>query len=51
MLNVAWHPAIRSTFGLALDAVGVLYLASTIGYFLAGSFSGRLMSAWAPGGC
>jgi fucose permease len=44
LMNVAWSPSIRSTFGLSLDAVGALFLASTIGYFLASSTSGRLMS-------
>jgi fucose permease len=44
LLNVAWSPSIRGTFGLSLDAVGALYLASTTGYFFAGSTSGRLMS-------
>jgi fucose permease len=49
MLNVAWHPAIRSAFGLSLDAVGVLYLASTLGYSVGGSFSGRLMTRLGAG--
>jgi fucose permease len=44
LLNVAWHPAIRETFGLPLDAVGVLYIASTLGYTVAGSSSGRLIA-------
>jgi fucose permease len=44
LLNVAWHPSIRETFGLPLDAVGVLFLASTLGYTVAGSSSGRLMA-------
>lgn len=44
LLNVAWSPAIRETFGLPLDAVGVLYIASTLGYTVAGSASGRLIA-------
>jgi fucose permease len=44
LLNVAWSPSIRSTFGLSLDAVGALFLTNTVGYFLASSISGRLMS-------
>jgi fucose permease len=42
LLNVAWSPAIRETFGLSLDAVGLMYLASTLGYCLASSATGRL---------
>lgn len=44
LLNVAWSPSIRATFGLSLDAVGVLFLASTLGYMVAGSSSGRVMA-------
>src|SRR4051794_40718481 len=43
MLNVAWSPSIRATFGLPLEAVGILFLASSSGYFAASSASGRWM--------
>jgi fucose permease len=42
LLNVAWSPSIRDTFHLALDAVGALLLAGTLGYAVASSISGRL---------
>jgi fucose permease len=42
MLGVAW-PFIRDTFGLSLDAVGILLLAGTAGQVLASSLSGRLI--------
>jgi fucose permease len=40
-LNVAW-PAIRATFGMPLDALGVLLIGNTIGYMIASAGSGRL---------
>jgi fucose permease len=43
MLNVAWSPSIRTTFGLPLESVGILFLASSSGYFAASSASGRWM--------
>ena len=42
MLGVAW-PFIRDTFGLSLDAVGILLLAGTAGQVFASSLSGRLI--------
>jgi fucose permease len=42
MLGVAW-PFIRDTFGLSLDAVGILLLATTGGQVIASSLSGRLI--------
>jgi fucose permease len=42
LLNVAWSPAIRDTFGLPLHAVGTLLLASTAGYVGASWISGHL---------
>ena len=42
MLGVAW-PSIQNTFGLPLDAVGILLLTSTGGSVLASSISGRLI--------
>src|SRR5438094_3272903 len=46
LLNVAWSPSMRGTFGLPLDAVGALFLASTSGYFAASSASGRWMARY-----
>jgi fucose permease len=43
LMGVAW-PSIRETFGLPLDALGVLLIGSTTGYMLASAVSGRLMS-------
>jgi fucose permease len=43
VLGVAW-PSIRNTFGLPLDALGVLLIGNTIGYMLASAVSGRLMA-------
>ncbi len=46
MLGIAWTseqwPSIQKTFGLGLDAVGALFVTSTIGYSLASVFGGRL---------
>jgi fucose permease len=48
-LGVAWDPAIRETFGLPLDAVGVL-LAVTMGtYFIFSFISGRLVTRFGIG--
>jgi fucose permease len=41
--GVAW-PSIRNTFGLPLDALGVLLVGNTIGYMLASAVSGRMMA-------
>jgi fucose permease len=43
IMGVAW-PSIRSTFGLPLDALGVLLIGNTIGYMIASAISGRLMA-------
>ena len=43
VMGVAW-PSIRSTFGLPLDALGVLLIGNTAGYMLASAVSGRLMA-------
>jgi len=46
MLGIAWTsqewPSIQKTFNLGLDAVGALFVATTIGYSLASVFGGRL---------
>jgi fucose permease len=44
LLNVAWSPSIRTSFGLSLDAVGALFLAGTLGYAAASAVSGRWMA-------
>lgn len=41
-LNVAWSPAIRTTFGLPLHAVGAMLLAGACGYVIASAVTGRL---------
>ena len=50
MLGVAW-PSIRATFGLSLDALVALLIASTIGYvlgsFLASQLLARIGVGWA----
>jgi len=43
MLGVAW-PSIRGTFGLSLDAVGMLLVTEMIGYLVASFYSGPLIS-------
>ena len=48
LLGVAW-PSIREGFGLPLDALGVLLIAGTVGFFLAGVFSGQLVAGLGMG--
>jgi fucose permease len=43
VLGVAW-PSIRTSFALSQDAIGALFLARTIGYFMSGFSNGRLVS-------
>lgn len=43
LIGVAW-PSIRATFGLPLDALGVLLIGNTIGYMIASAISGRLLA-------
>jgi fucose permease len=43
MLGVAW-PSMQYTFALPLDRVGVLFVTEMIGYLLASSYSGPLIS-------
>lgn len=43
ILGVSW-PSIQAYFGLSLDAVAVLLLASTAGYTFSSFFSGRVIS-------
>ena len=42
-LGVAW-PSIRQTFGLPLNAMGVLLTASTVGFFLSSIMSGGIIT-------
>jgi len=48
ILGVAW-PSIRETFGLSLDAVGILLTASTVGYLVSSFFSGRVIARLGTG--
>jgi fucose permease len=43
LLGVAW-PSIRASFGLPLDALGMLLVTFTIGYLLSSFSSGRLLA-------
>src|SRR4030095_15243298 len=43
VLGVAW-PSVRSTFGLPLDALGALLIASTTGYVASSAVSGRIVA-------
>ena len=43
LLGVAW-PSIRASFGLSLDAVGALLVATTVGYLVSSFSSGPLLS-------
>ena len=42
VIGVAW-PSVRETFGLRQGAVGLVLVASGIGYLLSSVFAGRLM--------
>ncbi len=44
LLGIA-APSIRRTFGLPLDAIGMMFISGTAGYFLSSISSGRLL-AW-----
>lgn len=41
LMGVAW-PSVRATFNLPLDAVGLLFLAGTVGFFAASFNAGRI---------
>ncbi len=49
LLGVAW-PSMRGSFGLPLDALGILLFASTIGYLISSFLSGILMTRLGVGG-
>lgn len=44
MLGIVWSPHLRGSFSLDLDAVALLLLTSSTGYFVASFMSGRLFS-------
>jgi fucose permease len=48
LLGVAW-PTLRADFNLPLDALGLLLIASTIGYTLASFFIARLINSFGIG--
>jgi fucose permease len=48
LLGVAW-PSIRGTFGLPVDALGLLLIGNTIGYMAASAASGRLLARLSAG--
>ena len=48
MLGVAW-PSIRATFGLPLDALGLLLATFATGYFVSSAVSGRVLSRFGIG--
>jgi fucose permease len=48
LVGVAW-PSIRGTFGLPVDALGLLLIGNTIGYMVASAFSGRLLARLSAG--
>src|SRR5579859_6386657 len=43
LIGVAW-PAIRSTFGLPIDALGAVLVCNTIGYMVASAASGQILA-------
>jgi fucose permease len=43
LMGVAW-PSVRATFGMPIDALGVLLIGNTAGYMLASASSGRLIA-------
>lgn len=49
LLGVAW-PTMRADFGVPLDALGALLVASTTGYLTSSFFSGRIVSKLGVGG-
>jgi fucose permease len=48
LLGVAW-PTMRADFSLPLDAMGLLLISSTVGYFLASFFIARLIKRYGIG--
>ena len=50
LLGVAW-PSIRATFGLPIDALGMLLATFAGGYFVASAVSGRVLARFGVGRC
>lgn len=48
LLGVAW-PTMRANFGLPLDAMGLLLITNTIGYFLSSFFIARMINRFGIG--
>lgn len=48
LLGVAW-PSIRGTFGIPLDALGMLITAATAGYLTSSFLNGPLIARWGVG--
>jgi fucose permease len=48
LIGVAW-PSLRATFGLPLDAVGVLFISSTAGYLVSSFLIAKLISRFGIG--
>src|SRR5437868_11069978 len=48
LLGVAW-PSIRASFGLGLDALGLLLATFASGYFVASALSGRVLERFGIG--
>ena len=48
LLGVAW-PSIRNSFGLSLDALGLLLATFATGYFVSSAISGRVLSRFGIG--
>lgn len=48
LLGVAW-PSMRRSFGLPLDAIGLLLMATTAGYMLSSAIDNRLVSRFGAG--
>lgn len=49
LLGVAW-PSMRADFGLTLEAMGSLLIASTVGYLTSSFFSGQIVTRLGVGG-
>jgi fucose permease len=49
LLGVAW-PSVRAEFHLPIDALGMLFIAMTVGYLISSFFSGRIMARLKAGG-
>ena len=48
LLGVAW-PSIRATFGLPIDALGMLLATFASGYFVASAINGRVLARFGVG--